>query len=184
MISLVSNELSPVNVVKLDDPDLLLPPAKIPYEGENVTDEQERENDKIHMNNYNLFCKAVRIAFDIQPGILMETLINFDLLWMPPLEGEDRVSPINFYHLINLSVSDPEPIMSVFSFLFEDKDPYYGERYQFTKQDKINRTAFYTHIRKTYKNAQEYISRVNEFLYLGVDDNLEYIDAINNKVNW
>ncbi len=178
--NLQNNNLSPVNTVKLDDVDLLLPPTKIPFTDENLTPEQLSKNLSVTKNNYNLFCKAIRIAFDIQPGTLMNVMINLDLLWRP--EGEDTA--INFYQWIgqNESSKERDPMMSTFSFLFENKDPYDDEPYLLDEGDRKLRREFWTHIKASYKNAKEYVHRVNEFFYLDSFDNDYWIPIIQRKV--
>lgn len=165
------------NAIKLQHPELLLKPDE---------------------NNFNMFCYALQVVFDVPEEIgnvtsktydgdsllsltgLMYDVVNHDLLWRPDVDGA-----VTYFHWLTMKTSERDPIISMFSYLFQNSEPYYNDPYEFTATEKDNRTKFYAYLRGKYQNADEYIKRIADMLGLSSVDCLPFdvsAKTINKKV--
>lgn len=144
--------LPTVNEIKRQHVELLLPPNE---------------------NDYENFCKVFQLAFDTSSEIIAQ-IVNRDLLWRPPLGNS-----ANYYHWAGKDGS--EAICALEDYLFYNRDSYWGESFDFTKEEKELRKKFYEHLRNTYTSADHYLDRVCEFF--GKEIYLDK-DLIQKKVMW
>src|SRR5271166_1833748 len=86
----------------LQDPTLLLP----------ITEDEP---------DYDKFKTAMRIAFDATDAVMAD-IANYDYLWLPPLP--DGPTLPNYYTLASADTAEREPIHSILSYLFEEREPY------------------------------------------------------------
>lgn len=155
-----------VNNIKLQHLELLLPPDE---------------------DNHNLFCYALQIVFDIPEELgnaktdpmtgIMFDVVNYDLIWRPDVDGA-----ANYYQWLTSKTRERDPILSMYSFLFENSEPYYNERYEFSPKEKEIRKRFYEYLRTNYKNADEYIKRVADFLCVPINELPLSSETMNKKV--
>jgi hypothetical protein len=138
---------------KLQCPELLLSPIKDDVQG---------------------LYRAIQIGFDIPEKLgcstsqpmtgLMYQLWNSDYLSMPPII--DQI-PANYYHWATLNPrGERAPILSVYSFLFEDEEPYRNEPYDHSPETRQLLDQFYAYLRSKYKSADEYLEQVVRNFYL------------------
>jgi len=157
-----------INTIKLSRPELLLQP--------NLND----------CDIHKKFVAAIQITFDVPEALnaMLDEVSNRDLLWCPENENvfsdvsetvsdiessdqEDVVENVsNYYHWLTQESTQREPLSSMFSYLFENVEPYYHEPYSFSNKEKEYRQQFYKYLNQKYKNVDEYINRIAKCLYI------------------
>lgn len=158
-----------INAIKLQHPELLLQPDE---------------------DDFNMFCYAIQIVFDIPEEIgnakvepmtgIMHDVVNGDFIWRPDVDGA-----VTYYHWLTLKTRERDPIISMYSYLFQNSEPYYNDPYDFTPDEKANRTKFYRYLRDKYQNAEEYLGRIAGMLGYPSVDHLPIqisANALNKKV--
>jgi hypothetical protein len=150
-----------VNKIKLQYPHLLLPPDPEDCHG---------------------FDQALQIAFDIPDSIgcartqpmtgLMYEVCDRDLLWRPT--NPSKVPIINYYHWITLPTQERDPILSLYSYLFNKSDPYYHEPYDHTPVEQLNIDQFHIYLNHHYRNIEDYFDHIAKCLYLSRDQLLSH----------
>ena len=164
-----------IKVIKSQYPELLLPP--------------EKEDS----NNFQKFCQTLQLVFDIPDEIgcakmkyptgLMYEVYNRDLIWRP--EPKEKIPLINYYHWLTLGTTQREPILSMFSYLFDNQEPYYDESYDFSEEEKKLRSQFYRYLKTHYQTAEDYVEYIAQYLYLNPNQMLHYgvdVDLIRTKL--
>lgn len=152
--------------IKLQHPQLLLKPEE---------------------NNFDMFCYALQIVFDIPDEIgnaktsertgLMYDVVNYDFLWRPNIKGA-----VTYYHWLTLPTSEREPILSMYSYLFQNSEPYYNDPYEFSETALANRNKFYAYLRQKYLNAEQYLEHIAGMLDKDVASLPMSPSAMNKKV--
>ena len=120
------------------------------------------------------FMHALQIGFDIPDHIgnahvspmtgLMHSIANRDLTWRPEPTGR----PINYYHWMSCETSQREPIWSMFSYLFEKRDPYYYEPYEHDEREMQELKEYYKYIKNKYHTAEAYVARIAACFHIDV----------------
>jgi hypothetical protein len=117
--------------------------------------------------DYNLFSKAVSIAFEVPDEVLWD-IQNRDLLWFPgcPYEGERA---LNYYQLLSLRAGERVPVVSILSYLTEDDEPYYRDPYQLTPDEAARRDNWREGLVRRHQSPAVYLAVVARRLFLTVD---------------
>lgn len=138
------------------------------------------DRDESFKESRKLFKRALFLAFDVPEELreLRHQISNRDLLWLPTCGPKKLVR--NYFQLASASTEEREPIDECFHYLFKNAEPHYHEPYMFSTLESEERSAFHSHIRKRYSSAQEYLIRVQHFLWL-VDD-LEECNGMVSKI--
>lgn len=174
-------KMGEVKNVWKNNPELLQPFPKYKQDKENKGNKNDEEDkpDESQDSRYNLFSKAIKIAFDFNSDRLFYLFMNRDLLWMP----DDPDTTLNvFQYCSSMKISNREPMISTWSYLFDNSDPYYFESYNRSEEEKKLLNEFYNYIKNKYKNGEEYYNRVNSVLFNDDDTYINYIYKINKKI--
>jgi len=121
------------------------------------------------------FVQAIAAAFglDDEP-LLLRQLSNRDLLWLPDAEECDGKLNALQYAAFE-ECSQRNPLLSTFSYLFEEKEPYYDEPYFDNDNDneglreREDRLAFRCRVREHFPTAKSYVQRVMTVLFRDSD---------------
>ena len=133
-------------------------------------------NNENHEEIHKLYSNVISLAFDIpdKSYILVDGLIDRDLLWLPisfvnPKEKDINSNPVryNYFQLYSAeTLYSINPINNILSYLFTEKDYFYGESYEFNLEELKARDFFYRHIGCKYKDANQYVLRVKRVLFM------------------
>jgi hypothetical protein len=111
--------------------------------------------------DYDLFRKAMCIAFDVPEGVMCD-IVSYDFLWMP--EPDPQQTP-NYYTLAFGATHERDPVGSVLSYLFEAREPYYGEPYVRRPEERLRLEACHRRLRERYSTPDDYFGAVEKRLY-------------------
>lgn len=115
------------------------------------------------------FLKIVEISFDVSEEIIQD-ICRYDYLWFPT-ELPNGTRNLNYYQTLNESLSkERDFIENVFSYLFANAEPQYGEFYDRSPLELKNIRKFYDYICTKYARPQDYIERVCRILWYDSED--------------
>jgi hypothetical protein len=80
-----------------------------------------------------------------------------------------------FQFISSEDTEERDPIENTFHYLFLSKEPEYGELYERDSEEKKLYKEFHQHIKNKYKDAKEYVNRVEMMLFLKFGELVEYI---------
>lgn len=129
--------------------------------------------NKIDYENYELFTNTVMKVFDLNP-LIMKDICNHDLLWRP-----DSMHNINYYQWITQETSERDPVLSVLSFLIDNRDPYWHEPYGERNNKEIREHL--VKIMEKYKTVSNYFKEISIKLWKDNDYMSKYYSNYETK---
>jgi len=109
------------------------------------------------------FSSAVQIAFDIKDKTIMKQLVGRDMLWRPTSRdgGPPAIPFANYYAAVaSEDTCERQAVQSTVSYLFQSRETYYNEPYDFSDKEKASRAQHLEHIFVTYGDAKTYVERL------------------------
>ena len=145
--------------------------------------------------DYTELVRAISLAFGIDDEpLLLRQLCNRDLLWAPEPRSSSRIRTMNAFQYASCGEGGQrEPVRSTFSYLFQDREPYYGEPY-FCSDELAGSAAaqaehaairrFRERVRANFSTAETYVQRVLTVLFAPQNDVAHWAEIVNKAVVW
>ncbi len=117
--------------------------------------------------DHALMCLALAHVLDVPTACaaLLDAADNLDLLWLPSA-CEQAHAPVNYFQMLHLHTDEREPLLSLFSYLYESRDPYYHERYDMDAHEHALRDAYHAHVRSRYASAKAFLDALHARAWL------------------
>lgn len=114
---------------------------------------------------YRQMSDALFVLFDIplhdSASTLLRNFLGRDLCHMPIFQ---KASNCNYYQFLLEKTKEREPILSLYSYLFENREPYYNESYYFTPEELIARSKYYEYLKERYPEPDDFKTYFNFIL--------------------